>query len=76
MTAVRQDYILQPDAFCKKHRVNLMIFFSIFDKNDFNTSQFQIASASTIGVLWNIYQERYLHQISNHGSISVSLLFT
>ena len=24
MTAVRQDYILQPDAFCKKHRVNLV----------------------------------------------------
>ena len=22
MTAVRQDYILQPEAFCAKHRVN------------------------------------------------------
>ena len=23
MTAVRQDYILQPEAFCAKHRVNI-----------------------------------------------------
>ena len=50
MTAVRQDYILQPEAFCAKHRVcNVLYFLMVYIISKFS------APTTAIGIMWIQY---------------------
>ncbi len=72
LPAVRQDYILQPEAFCSKHKVNYYCHLGSLGSLRFNLVPLFPASSATTDLNYKGSQEGHLCQAGHDGGLPVS----